>query len=84
VSPVSHIGRQILYHQHRLFMRVKEESKKAGTQHSKDEDCSIQSHYFMENRREKVEVVTDFIFLGSKITVDNHCIYEDREAWGFR
>ena len=34
-------------------MRVKEESEKAGTQHSKDEDFSIQSHYFMANRRGK-------------------------------
>ena len=64
-------------------MRVKEESEKADTQYTKDEDYSIQSHYFMENRREKVEVVTDFIFLGSKITVDNHCISEDRRAWWF-
>ena len=27
----------------------------------------------MANRREKVEVVTDFLFLGSKITVDGDC-----------
>ena len=26
--------------------------------------------------REKVEAVTDFIFLGSKITVDNDCSHE--------
>ena len=30
----------------------------------------------MENRREKVEAVTDFIFLGSKITVDNDRSHE--------
>ena len=30
----------------------------------------------MANRREKVEAVADFIFLGSKITVDGNCSYE--------
>ena len=30
----------------------------------------------MANRREKVEAVIDFIFLGSKIIVDDHCSQE--------
>ena len=30
----------------------------------------------MANRWEKVEVVTDFLFLGSKITADNDCSHE--------
>ena len=30
----------------------------------------------MANRREKVEAMTDFIFLGSKITVDSDCSHE--------
>ena len=30
----------------------------------------------MTNRREKVEAVTDFIFLGSKITVARDCSHE--------
>ena len=30
----------------------------------------------MANRRKKVETVTDFIFLGSKITVDGDCSHE--------
>ena len=30
----------------------------------------------MENRRGKVETVTDFIFLGSKITVYDDCSHE--------
>ena len=30
----------------------------------------------MANRREKVEAVTDFIFLGSKITADGNCSHE--------
>ena len=32
----------------------------------------------MVNRRGKVEVVTDFLFLGSKITADSDCSYETR------
>ena len=38
------------------------------TQHSKNENHGIRSHHFMENDGEKMETVTDFIFLGSKIT----------------
>ena len=30
----------------------------------------------MANREEKMETVTDFIFLGSKITVDDDCSHE--------
>ena len=32
-------------------------------------------HRFMANRR-KVEAVTDFIFLGTKITMDGDCSHE--------
>ena len=32
----------------------------------------------MANRGEKVEVVTDFLFLGSKITADSDCSHEIR------
>ena len=32
----------------------------------------------MADRREKVEVVTDFLFLGSKITTDGDCSHEIR------
>ena len=32
----------------------------------------------MTNRREKGEVVTDFLFLGSKITADGGCSHEIR------
>ena len=31
------------------------------------------SHHLIGNRRGKVEAVTDFIFLGSKITADSDC-----------
>ena len=59
-----------------LLMKVKEESEKAGLKHSENEDHGIQSHHFMANRREKVETVTDFIFLGSKITAEDDCSHE--------
>ena len=60
-------------------MRVKEESEKAGfkTQQKKTKiDHGIWSLHFIANRRGKVEAVTDFIFLGSKITVDGNCSHE--------
>ena len=34
----------------------------------------------MANRRGKVEVVTDFLFLGSKITADSDCSHEIRRC----
>ena len=33
-------------------------------------------HHFMASRRGKVEAMTDFIFLGSKITEDCDCSHE--------
>ena len=47
-------------------MKVKEESEKADfeTQYSKTKILHLV---------EKVEIVTDFIFLGSKITADGDC-----------
>ena len=58
----------------RLLMRMKEDSEKTGLkQHLKNEDYGIQSHHFKANRRGKSGSLTDFIFLGSKITVDSDC-----------
>ena len=48
-----------------LLMRVKEESEIAGT--ASDPNTSWQTEV------EKVETVTDFLFLGSKITVEDDC-----------
>ena len=58
-----------------MHLKVNEESGKSWlkTQHSKNKDHGIQSHHFMANRWGKVETVSDFIFLGSKITVDSDC-----------
>ena len=46
------------------------------TQYSKNKDHGIWSHHFMVNRWWKMETVTDFIFLGSKITADGDCSHE--------
>ena len=43
---------------------------------TENEDHGIQSCHFMANRGETVETVTDFIFLGSKITEDGDCSHE--------
>ena len=62
-----------------LLIRVKEEGERAGLKLKiKKTDHGIQSHYFMPNSREKVEVLTDFLFLGSKITADSDCSHETR------
>ena len=61
-----------------LLMKVKEESEKAGLK------LSIQKTKIMASSpitswqvdRETMETVTDFIFGGSKITVDGDCNYE--------
>ena len=50
-------------------MNVKEESEKVG----KNEDHGITS---WEIDGETVETVSDFIFLGSKITTDGDCRHE--------
>ena len=56
---------------------MKEESEKAGLkQHSENSDDGIQSHHFMANRLGNNEILTDFIFLSSKITVDGDCSQE--------
>ena len=48
----------------------------AKAQHSENEDHGIWSHHFMRNRWETVETVSDFIFVGSKITADGDCSHE--------
>ena len=66
-----------------LLMRVEEESKKAGLK------LNIQKTKIMTSApitswqiyEEKVETVTDFIFLGSKITADCDCSHEIKRCW---
>ena len=65
-----------------LLMRVKEESEKAGLK------LNIQKTKIMASSPitswqidgEKVETVTDLIFLGFKITVDGDCSHEIRRC----
>ena len=57
-------------------MKVKEESEKAGLKLSIQTPKIMLSSpltYFMANRWETMETVTDFIFLGTKITADSNC-----------
>ena len=63
----------------RLLIKVKEESEKVGLK------LNIQKTKIIASRPmtswqidgETMEIVTDFIFLGSKITVDSDCSHED-------
>jgi len=56
-----------------LLTRVKEDSEKAGLKFNiKNKAKMMASGPITSLQIEKVEAVTDFIFLGSKITVDNY------------
>ena len=63
-----------------LLMRVKEESEKAGLKLNIQKTKIIASSPITswQIEGEKVEAVTDFIFLGSRITVDSDCIHESK------
>ena len=56
-------------------MRVKEESEKASLKLSiqKTEIMAYSPSTSWQIEGEKMEVVTDFLFLGSKITADSDC-----------
>ena len=53
-----------------LLLRVKEESEKAGLK------LSIPKSESWQIGGKKVETLTDFLFLGFKITVDDDCSHE--------
>ena len=65
-----------------LLMKVKEESKKAGL------ELNIQKMRIMASGpitswqidEETMETVTDFLFLGSKITADGDCSHEIKDG----
>ena len=69
-----------------LLMKVKEESEKVGLK------LSIQKTKIMASGPitswqidgETMEMVTNFIFLGSKITADGDCSHEIKEAWSLK
>ena len=62
-------------------MKVKEESEKAGLklniQKTKIMASSPISSWQIDG--ETMETVTDFIFLGSRITADGDCIHENKQ-----
>ena len=63
------------------LLRVKEQSERASLRlHSKKKTKSMASGYIAawKIEGENVEVVTDFLFLGSKIIVDGDCSHEIR------
>ena len=63
-------------------MKVKEESGKVGLkfniQKTRIQASSPITSWQIE--REKVEIVTDFIFWGSKITADGECSHEIKDT----
>ena len=62
----------------RLFMKVKEESEKVGLKHNIQKTKIMASGPITSWQidGETVEIVSDFIFLGSKITADGDCSHE--------
>ena len=58
------------------MMKVKEESEKAGLKLNIQKTKIMASGPITSWEIEKLEAVTDFIFLGSKITVDSDCSQE--------
>ena len=63
-----------------LLMRVKEESERAALRQNikKPKIMASGSIAAWQTEAEKGEVVTDFLFLGSKITEDGDCSHEIR------
>ena len=61
-----------------LLMKVKEKSEKAGLKLSiqKTKNMASGRNTSWEIDGRKVETVTDFIFLGSKVTVDSDCSHK--------
>ena len=61
-----------------LLMKVKEESEKAGLKLNIQKTKSMASGPITswQIHGETMETVTDFIFLGSKITADDDCSHE--------
>ena len=62
-----------------LLMRVKEDNEKAGWLKSNIQKTKIIASSPITSWQiegEKVEAVTDFLFLGSKITVDHDCSHK--------
>ena len=59
-----------------LLMKVEEETKKTGLKLNIQKTKIMAFGPFMANRLETIETVNDFVFLGSKISVDGDCSHE--------
>ena len=66
----------------RILMTLKEDSEKVGLKLNIQNTNIITSGLITswQIERGKVETVTDFIFVGSKITVDGDCSHEIKDA----
>ena len=66
-----------------LLMKVKEESEKAGLNQNiqKTKIMASSPITLWQIRGEKMETVSDFIFLGSKITADGDCSHEIKRCF---
>ena len=66
-----------------LLMKVKEESEKADLKLNNQKTKTIASSPITSCQidGETMETVADFIFLGSKITVDGYCSHEIKTHW---
>ena len=65
----------------KTLMRVKKETKNAGLKlNIQKTKIMASSHLILQQiEGEKVEAVTDFIFLGAKITADSDCNHEIKD-----
>ena len=65
-----------------LLMKVKEESEKVGLKLNiqKTKIMALESITSWQTDEETTETVTDFIFLGSKITADGDCSHDIKNA----
>ena len=68
-----------------LLMKVKEESEKAGLKHNIEKTKIMASSPITSWQidGETMETVTDFIFLGSKITTDGDCSHKIQRSFLF-
>ena len=66
-----------------LLMKVKEESEKAGLKLNIQETKIMASGPITswQINGETMEIVTDFIFLGSKTTADGDCSHEIKDTY---
>ena len=65
-----------------LLLKVKEESEKVGVKLNVQKTKTMASGPITswQTEREKVEAMTDFLYLGSKITVDIDCNHEMKRS----